>query len=121
MDSHPSNIEKRVSWPHNSFMHVNIEQLIGCPKYPTRITGCSDCPAYLITGCLYRLIRLTGYPCRQLHMDNRVSKLQGREFTHRISERIAGFLPKNERMSDSLIHSFLVSDLSDLLMIAHFL
>ena len=45
---------------------------------------------------------------------------QGWEFAHRFSERIARFLPKNERMSDllkkmsdSLIQSFLVSDLSD--------
>ena len=44
------------------------------------------------------------------------------------SERIARFLSKNERMSDilkkmsdSLIGSFLLSDLSDLLTIAHFL
>ena len=53
---------------------------------------------------------------------------QGWEFTNRFSERIARFFPKNERMSDSLkkmsdslICSFLVSDLSDLLTIAHFL
>ena len=53
---------------------------------------------------------------------------QGWEFAHRFSERIARFLPKNERMSDllkkmsdSLIRSFLVSDLSDSLTIAHFL
>ena len=52
---------------------------------------------------------------------------QGWEFAHRFSERIARFLPKNERMSDLLkkmsdllkkmsdllIPSFLVSDLSD--------
>ena len=50
------------------------------------------------------------------------------EFAHLISERIARFLSKNEqmsnsliKMSDSLIRSFLVSDLSDLLTIAHFL
>ena len=43
------------------------------------------------------------------------------------SERIARFLPKNEQMSDSLkktsdslLRSLLLSDLSDLLMIAHF-
>ena len=49
-------------------------------------------------------------------------------FAHLISKRIAIFLSKNERMrdslkkiSDSLIRSFLVSDLSDLLTIAHFL
>ena len=53
---------------------------------------------------------------------------QGWEFAHWISKRIALFLPKNERMSDllkamsdSLIRSFLMSDLSDSLMIAHFL
>ena len=56
------------------------------------------------------------------------SFLQGWEFTHRFSERIARFLPKNQRMSDllkkmsdSLIRSFLVSDLSNSLVIAHFL
>ena len=45
-----------------------------------------------------------------------------------VSEQIARFLPKNEqmsdslkKMSDSLIRSFLVSDLSNLLTIAHFL
>ena len=54
--------------------------------------------------------------------------LQGWEFAHRFSERIARFLPKNERMSDSLkkmsdslICSFLVSNLSNSLTIAHFL
>ena len=53
---------------------------------------------------------------------------QGWEFAHLISERIACFLPKNERisallkkMSDSLIRSFLVSDRSYSLTIAHFL
>ena len=53
---------------------------------------------------------------------------QGWDFAHRFSERIAGFLRKNEQMSDSLkktsdslICSFLVSNLSDSLMIAHFL
>ena len=53
---------------------------------------------------------------------------QGWEFAHLISARIARFLSKNERMSDSLkkmsnslIRSFLVSDLSDSLTIAHFL
>ena len=53
--------------------------------------------------------------------------LKGWEFVHRFSERIARFLRKNERRSDSLkktsdslIRSFLVSDLSDSLMIAHF-
>ena len=51
----------------------------------------------------------------------------GWEFAHRFSEQIARFLPKNERMSDSLkkisdslISSFLVSDLSESLMVAHF-
>ena len=37
------------------------------------------------------------------------------------SERITLFLSKNERMSNSLIRSYLVSDLSDSLTIAHFL
>ena len=53
---------------------------------------------------------------------------QGWEITHLISEQIASFLSKNERMSNSikkmsdlLIRSFLVSNLSDLLTIAHFL
>ena len=57
-----------------------------------------------------------------------LSCFQGWEFAHLISERIARLLSKNERMSnllkkmsDSLIPSFLVSDLSDLLAIAHFL
>ena len=51
-----------------------------------------------------------------------------REFAHRFSEQIARFLLKNERMSDSLkktsdslICSFLVTDLSNSLTIAHFL
>ena len=54
-------------------------------------------------------------------------KYQGWEFAHRFSERIARFLRKNERMSDSLkktsnllISSFLVSDLSEPLMVANF-
>ena len=46
---------------------------------------------------------------------------QGWEFAHRFSKQIAHFLPKNEQMSNALIRSFLVSDLSDLLTIAHFL
>ena len=53
---------------------------------------------------------------------------QGWEFAHWFSERIARFLFKNEQMSDSLknvsdslIRPFLVSDLSDLLTITHFL
>ena len=52
---------------------------------------------------------------------------QGWEFAHRISERIARFMPKNERMShsiknisDALIRSFPLSDLRKLLMVAHF-
>ena len=51
-----------------------------------------------------------------------MNKFQGWEFAHLISERIAAFFLKNERMrdslnkmSDSLIHSFLVSEMSDLL------
>ena len=53
---------------------------------------------------------------------------RGWEFAHQFSERMACFLPKNERMSDllkkmsdSLIRSFLVRDLSNSLTIAHFL
>ena len=46
---------------------------------------------------------------------------QGWEFAHRFSERIARFLRKNEQMSNSLICSFLVSDLSESFMVAHFL
>ena len=53
-------------------------------------------------------------------------KQQGWEFAHWFSERIAHFLRKYEWLSDSLkktrdslIRSVLVSDLSDLLMIAH--
>ena len=46
---------------------------------------------------------------------------QGWEFAHLTYKQIARFLSKNERMSDSLIPSFLVSDLSDSLTIAHFL
>ena len=52
---------------------------------------------------------------------------QGWEIARRFSERIARVLRKNARTrdllkktSDSLIHSFLVSDLSDLLMVTHF-
>ena len=63
---------------------------------------------------------------------------QGWEFAHLISERIARFLSKNERMSDSLKkmsdslifgerperfahdRSFPLSDLSESLMVAHF-
>ena len=51
---------------------------------------------------------------------NRINQNQGWEFAHLIYEWIARFLSKNERMSnslkkmsDSLIYSFLVSDLSD--------
>ena len=64
----------------------------------------------------------------EIKKENSMYDYQGWEFAHRISERIARFLPKNERMSDSIktmsdsiIHSFLLSDLSDLLTIAHFL
>ena len=52
---------------------------------------------------------------------------QGRDFAHRFSERIARFFAKKwanewfaQKMSDLLICSFLVSDLTDLLMVAHF-
>ena len=54
-------------------------------------------------------------------------KGQGWEFAHKFSERIARFLQKNERMSNSLkktgnslIRSFLVSDLSDSLTLLMF-
>ena len=67
--------------------------------------------------------------------------MQGWEFAHQFSKRIARFLPKNERMSDSLKNerfahllifgeqperfahgcSFPLSDLSDSLMVTHFL
>ena len=60
-----------------------------------------------------------------------VTVSEGWEFAHRFYERIAHFLHKNEPMSDLLkkmsnllICSFLVSDLSDLsdlLLIAHLL
>ena len=53
---------------------------------------------------------------------------QGWEFAHLIFERITRFLSKNEcmsdslkKMSDSLSRSFLVSNLSNLLTIVHFL
>ena len=58
----------------------------------------------------------------------REAKIQGWEFAHLISERIACFLSKNEQMSTSLkkmsyslIRSFLMSNLSDSLTITHFL
>ena len=62
----------------------------------------------------------------------KLSSVQGWEFAHLISERIAHFLSKNERFTHSLIfrelperfahdRSFLVSYLSDSLTIAHFL
>ena len=61
-----------------------------------------------------------GYTKYIFYADDIIS--QGGEFAHRFSTRIARFLPKNEKMSDllkkmndSLICSFLVSDLSDLL------
>ena len=51
-----------------------------------------------------------------LHLIKEQSPKQGWEFAHRFSEWIALFLWKNERMRDSFkkraIHSFLVSDLS---------
>ena len=57
-----------------------------------------------------------------LARSNAVAFCQGWEFAHLISERINHFLSKNERMSDSLkkmshslIHSFLVSEMSDTL------
>ena len=52
----------------------------------------------------------------------RVNKIQGWEFPHQFSDRIAGFLQKNKQIAHSLkkasdltICSFLVSNLSDLL------
>ena len=65
------------------------------------------------------------------HIDDIVKhlarKMQGWEFANQFSERNTRFLQKNERMSDSLkktsdslIRSFLVSNLSELLMVAHF-
>ena len=87
-----------------------------------------------ISGILPNVSHLTGIlphvPQSQVScpMSNIYGFLQGWEFAHLISERITHFLSKNERMSDSLkkmsdslIRSFLVSDLSDLLTIAHFL
>ena len=46
-------------------------------------------------------------------------KMHGWEFAHKFSERIARFLPKNERFAHD--RSFVLSDLSDSLMVAHFL
>ena len=43
--------------------------------------------------------------------------MKGCEIAHQILERIAHFLPKSELMSNSLIPSFLVSDLSSQLLI----
>ena len=59
-------------------------------------------------------------PCLSACLPGHMSTCQqGWEFAHRFSERIARFLPKNEQMSDflkktsdSLIRSFLVSDLN---------
>ena len=86
----------------------------------------SYCFPFVTTGVI---------PCK----DSSSSSTQGWEFAHFISERIFCFLSKNERtsdslkkMGDSLIHSFLVSemsnsltwlimsDLSESLMVAHF-
>ena len=44
--------------------------------------------------------------------------LQGWEIAHRISERIARFLPKNEQFAHD--RSFPLSNLSKSLMVAHF-
>ena len=61
-----------------------------------------------------------------LDTHSKISKSQGWEFAHRFSERITRFLPKTKWMTDSLkktsdllIRSFLVRDLSVLLMVAH--
>ena len=43
---------------------------------------------------------------------------QGWDFVHQFSERIARFLPKNERFAHD--RSFPLSDLSESLMVAHF-
>ena len=74
------------------------------------------------------LLHILEYLKMQLQIIFLVISFQSWEFAHRISERIACFLPKNERMSDSLkkmshslIRSFLVSDLSESLTIVHFL
>ena len=57
----------------------------------------------------------------------RITFSQGWEFAYWFSVQISRFLRKNERMSDSLkktsdlhIHSFLVSNLSNWLMVTHF-
>ena len=63
-----------------------------------------------------------------LNSSPRSRAYQAWEFAHRFSKRINHFLRKNERMSDSLkktsdslIGSFLMSNLSKSLMVAHFL
>ena len=83
---------------------------------------------YLIHFCLFTVVRIV-FLNTIVHLLSCCAKfLQGWEFAHRYSERIARYLPKNEQMSDSLkkmsnslICSFLVSNLSDSLTIAHFL
>ena len=59
--------------------------------------------------------------------ENLIVKNQSWKFAHWFSELIARFLQNNEQMSDllkktsdSLIRSFLVSNLSESLMVAHF-
>ena len=60
----------------------------------------------------------------QISLQNQKIRIQGWEFASRFSERIACFLPKNERMSkkisNSLIRSFHQSDLSKSLMVIYF-
>ena len=68
------------------------------------------------------------FDIRLLLFEQPLPPYQGWEFAHGFSERIVLFLPKNVRMSDSLkklsdslICTFLMSDLSDSLTFAHFL
>ena len=82
------------------------------------VSHCSHVGQYLFTCTVIHLL----LRC------NSVTVYQGWKFAHLISQQITRFLSKNERMSDSLKKmndslncSFLVSDLSDLLTIAHFL
>ena len=64
----------------------------------------------------------------EINQNTHINAGLGIRSSHLISERIACFLAKNEpmrdslkKMSDSLIRSFLVSDLSNSLKITHFL
>ena len=71
--------------------------------------------------CLLETGRSGSIYCNLTNLEVSMGFRQGWEFAHRFSGQIARFLPKIERMSDSLIRSFLVSDMSDLLTIANFL